>query len=130
MDNTRRFEHSILSSVLTQHYNELQSVRIESGLRGPLRPFDGFHGVTLANKMQYEGMHFHAQDVVAYGMASAGVISACAAEGLALYLIVQPLEIVGEAWQSSARFRLLTRLQVVPVRDAREVTAWYRDDDL
>ena len=129
VDNGRRYEMSVLSSLLTQQQNALSELpTLASGLRGPRGPMSGFQGVELAKAIELEGSHFAKGDIVCIGSVNCGFVAACAEEGSAFYIIVQTMVCVVD-YGHSGRYRVTDHLQVVAARDVRETTAWYQEGE-
>ena len=97
VDNTDRLEFTILSSLLTKHALQLQSATsLQSGLRGMQQPLPGYEGVQVAKGLELDGRCFHIGDCVFDHESNvAGIVTACAAEGTAHYIIVRCLRGVG-----------------------------------
>jgi hypothetical protein len=130
IDNTRRFERSVLSSLLTQQHNQLQDMpSLTSGLRGNLSSLEGFESVYVADDMEIDGARYHKGDVVNFVGGGVALVAACARECSALYIIAQLFVVDGPQHAHSGRYRLTGGLRVLPARDVRETIGWYKTGD-
>jgi hypothetical protein len=89
IDDTSKFEQSVLSSVLTVIFNPSMS-GLGHGLVGRVSEWVEFPGAFWARRMQVGGLEVAAEDCVICGD-TVGLVSACAAQGGLFFAIVNVL---------------------------------------
>ncbi len=88
VQNTRRFEKSVMSSVLTAHGNSLREAHFcNGGLLGPTSPLPGTTA-SVADALEVSGLRLAVGDVV-WSPGRCGETLACCREADALLLIVR-----------------------------------------
>lgn len=127
--NTRRFEFSALSSLLTKQRNELaDEPDLLCKLLGRTTSATGWPGVDIANGALVLGLSLTKGDIVFNG-ATAGVIQGCAREASKFYVLVNCMEPHGPSWPNAATFKLCIAQQLWSFDHLVEATAWYPVDE-
>lgn len=128
---TGRYEYSVLASLLTLHKNQAREASsLSPGLLGPRVPLDDAPHVTLAKAIKVEGREFHHGDIVFHSSESfCGCVLAAAEENRHLYVIVQPLLLVGDVLPHSAQYRLSDTVRTLKIGDAIAAGAWFNEDN-
>ena len=82
IDNTRVFETSVMSSLLTAQCNELASdFRHGSVLLGAVKGFPVFPGAQVATRMQCNGLEYAANDMVLLEGSPACIVACATQDG-------------------------------------------------
>ena len=128
---TGRYEYSILSSLLTKHYNQLQEANsLCCGLRGKrvIAPFDP--AIVLATGCEVDGCKIMVNDVVFDRRChTPGIVISCASEAHSLYAVVQLMRCVGDRLPHSARYRVTETVRTIAIESVVAANAWFADSD-
>ena len=114
MKNTRSFEQSVLSSLLTKTLSCDREADFGDGLLGRTQRLPGLGvDILLGDAMRVLGVDIFVDDVVLRGQA-AGFVRACALEGGELFLFVAPLQEEPRITEHCSVARLMPELAVWP----------------
>ena len=126
IDNTRRWNYSVLASVLTNQCNLLSESRhMTPGLVGKCVAWPQDPSVTLARRVSAFGKDFQNGDFVVASNGAVGCVDACAREGACFFLVVRQTVVVEGRWRHCARYRMSANLQCYRLSDVRAADAWY-----
>ena len=133
IDNTSRFERSVLAGFLNKQCFRLKTMMPASGalLDAAAAPMPGFPHAHVADSMQCDGKHFSVGDVVRHGIQEAGIVIACAQEDTAFFCIVEALDLCEQITPESATWvkSQSNRSRVWPARSLSPVLAWRQTGD-
>jgi len=119
-------EGSLLRGICVKQMIALKNTILQ-GLIGNTAPLRDFPLATIATRMRFCGMDVSAGDVVTRN-ASAARVTACAAEGNRLFVIVESWQAAGFDAQSQ-RWRRTGNVQAWPAEEIELAPAWYADGE-
>ena len=107
VDNTRRYERSVLAGVLNKQCSALQTLVPDSVhlLDHVTAPMPGFPLARVADNMQCDGTYISVGDVVLQGDHCAGVVLACVQEGDAFFIVADVMVLVEQITPESATWQ-------------------------
>ncbi len=126
--NTSQYEVSVLSSLLNVQIKTVRELDLSDKLVGRTSQLEGMPGVLVANKMAIHSFTVTVDEVVLKGL-EAGVVLACAREGLELFCFVAPMVKLVQVTEQAAKFRRTATLAIWRAADLQHCIAWKEDAD-
>ena len=126
--NTTSFEESLMSSVFTVQLRQCREQVIGDGLVGRTARLPKYLGALVADKVSVHGFELRVDDVVMKDDQPATIV-ACASEGLALFLVVDPMLELLRLTAHAGRFRPTQELAVWRAHDVSSCLAWRCSED-
>jgi hypothetical protein len=126
--NTSQFEVSLLSSLMNVQMKTVRGLDMSDQLVGRTSQLEEMPGVLVANKMAIHSFTVTVDEVVLRGH-EAGVVLACAREGVELFCFVAPMVKVAQVTEQAVKFRRTTTLAVWRAVDVQHCIAWKEDPD-
>lgn len=126
--NTSIFEQSLMASVFTVQLRQCRDQVIGDGLVGRTARLQGYPGALVADKVSVHGFDVRVDDVVMRGAQPATVV-ACAAEGLDLFLFVDPMAEVAQITPHAGQYRPTCEVCLWRALDVVSCLAWRIDAD-
>lgn len=122
--NTKSFEQSVMSSLLTKTLSSDREGDFGDGLLGRTQRLPGLGvDILLGDAMRVLGVDLFVDDVVLRGQA-AGFVRACALEGGELFFFVAPLQEEPRITEHCSVGRLMPELAVWPAAQVCHALAW------
>jgi hypothetical protein len=125
---TSQFEVSLMSSMINVQIKTVRELNLSDELVGRTSLLEGLPGVLVANKMAIHSFTVTVDEVVLRGH-EAGVVLACAREGVELFCFVAPMVKLAQVTEQAAKFRRTTTLSVWRAVDVQHCIAWKEDPD-
>jgi hypothetical protein len=126
--NTSQFEVSLMSSLVNVQIKTVRELSLSDQLVGRSTRLEGMPGVLVANKMAIHSFTVTVDEVVLRGL-EAGVVLACACEGLELFCFVAPMAKLAQVTEQAAKFRRTATLAVWRAADLQHCIAWKEEAD-
>jgi hypothetical protein len=126
--NTLQYEVSVMSSLLNVQIKTVRELDLSDKLVGRTSQLEGMPGVLVANKMAIHSFTVTVDEVVLKGL-EAGVVLACAREGLELFCFVAPMVKLVQVTEQAAKFRRTATLAIWRAADLQHCIAWKEDAD-
>jgi hypothetical protein len=126
--NTSQFEVSLLSSLINVQIRTVRGLNLSDQLVGRTSRLEGMPGVLVANKVAIHSSTVTVDEVVLKGL-EAGVVLACACEGLELFCFVAPMTKLAQVTPQAATFRRTASLVIWRAADLQHCIAWKEDAD-
>ena len=124
--NTRRYEFSALSTVLTAQRNFVSGQEPWHGLIGGQKGGGLGFDALVARGVKWYDREFSEQDVVMCG-SLVGIVMAGMQQGQSLFVMVRAMLPVGPRTRSSATYTVTSDLLTFAVEDTFEAIAWYAE---
>jgi hypothetical protein len=126
--NTSQFEESLLSSLINVQIKTVRVFSLSDQLVGRTSQLEGMPGVLVANKVAIHSFTVTVDEVVLKGL-EAGVVLACACEGLELFCFVAPMTKLAQVTPQAAKFRRTASIAIWRAADLQHCIAWKEDAD-
>jgi hypothetical protein len=126
--NTSQFEVSVLSSLINVQIKTVRELDMSDQLVGRTSQLQGMPGVLVANKIAIHSFTVTVDEVVLKGL-QAGVVLACAREGVELFCVVAPMTKLAQVTEQAAKFRRTATLAIWRAADLQHCIAWKEDAD-
>jgi hypothetical protein len=126
--NTSQYEESLMSSMITVQIKTVRELHLSDELIGRTSLLEGMPGVLVADKMAIHSFTVTVDEVVLRGH-EAGVVVACAREGVELFCFVAPMDKLAQVTEQAAKFRRTSTLAVWRAVDVQHCIAWKEDPD-
>jgi hypothetical protein len=126
--NTSNFEVSLMSSMINVQIQTVREMHMSDELLGRTSLLEEMPGVLVADKMAIHSFTVTVDEVVMRGH-EAGVVVACAREGVELFCFVAPMVKLAQVTEQAAKFRRTTTLAVWRAADIQHCIAWKEDPD-
>jgi hypothetical protein len=126
--NTSKYEVSVLSSLINVQIRSVRELKLGDELLGRTSLLEGMPGVLVANKMAIHNFIVIVDEIVLRGH-EAGVVLACARDGLELFCFVAPMVKLAQVTVQAVRFRRTATLAVWRAVDLQQCIAWKEDPD-
>lgn len=124
--NTKQYEISVLSGLLTVQLHDVKELVVGDRLIGSCSVLQEDSNVSVANKAEVYGFTVTVGDVIVRG-AEAAVVTACAQDCGGLFFFVSPLAFVSRVTAQASLFRRLGGLTAWRPADVQHSLAW-RDE--
>ncbi len=118
----------MLSSLINVQIRTVRELKLGDELLGRTSLLEGMPGVLVANKMAIHNFTMTVDEVVVKGL-EAGVVLACAREGLELFCFVAPMVKLAQVTEQAAKFRRTPTLAIWRAADLQHCIAWKEDAD-
>ena len=118
----------MLSSLINVQIREVRELKLGDELLGRTSLLDGMPVVLVSDKMAIHSFMVTVDEVVLRGH-EAGVVLACAREGLELFCFVAPMVKLAQVTVQAVKFRRTTTLAVWRAADLQQCIAWKEDPD-
>ena len=113
IDNTIRYERSVLSGVINSQIGALKRLGKDCCLTDKhVLPFPGYDHAHLADHMDMLGMHIAVGDFVMHQQSVVGQVCGCVEELGDMFVIVEPMELVHSSAYYRGTWRKKTALQL------------------
>jgi hypothetical protein len=126
--NTSQYEESLMSSLINVQIKTVRELHLSDELIGRTSLLEGMPGVLVADKMAIHSFTVTVDEVVLRGH-EAGVVVACAREGVELFCFVAPMDKLAQVTEQAAKFRRTSTLAVWRAVDVQQCIAWKEDPD-
>jgi len=128
VDNTRAFERSVLSSLVTSHIRSLETWELGDRLIGSTGVLDCGSNVRVGGRMSVYSVKYKTGDVVMRGD-DVALLTACALQADELYGFVRPLGKVADITGHASSYVLSDGLALWSANELMLALAWRRRPD-
>jgi hypothetical protein len=126
--NTSQYEVSVLSSLVNVQIKAVRELKLGDELLGRTSLLEGMPGVVVSDKLAIHSFTVTVDEVVLRGH-EAGVVLACARQGLELFCFVAPMVKLAQVTVQATKFRRTSTLAVWRAADLQHCIAWKEDPD-